>query len=125
MATGFTATENKAPRSKQRGINTALQAAGFQPAFAPRGGELNPERLSKKFVKQSNFTSKVLLKMAYHSKAAKNLLRSFNRNLCLHSSGTNQKLRIIQFKRSTPASEVFFVAGHDHQLFMASYFKTP
>ena len=42
--------ENKAPRSKQRGINTALQAAGFQPAFAPRGGELNPERLKMKII---------------------------------------------------------------------------
>jgi hypothetical protein len=33
---------NKAPRRKQRGINFALQSAGLQPAFAPRGGELNP-----------------------------------------------------------------------------------
>ncbi|WP_146059767.1 hypothetical protein [Nitrosomonas ureae] len=36
---------NKAPRRKQRGINFALQSAGFQPAFAPRGGELNPEEI--------------------------------------------------------------------------------
>ncbi len=34
---------NKEPRRKQRGINFALQSAGFQPAFAPRGRELNPE----------------------------------------------------------------------------------
>ena len=27
----------KAPRRKQRGINRALQPAGFQPAFAPQG----------------------------------------------------------------------------------------
>ena len=33
---------NKAPRRKQRGIKSAFQAAGFQPAFAPRGEELNP-----------------------------------------------------------------------------------
>ncbi|OGT04322.1 MAG: hypothetical protein A2Z65_13230 [Gallionellales bacterium RIFCSPLOWO2_02_58_13] len=39
------AKENKAPRSKLRGINFALQVAGFQPAFAPRSGELNPKRL--------------------------------------------------------------------------------
>lgn len=38
-------TSNKACRRKQRGINTALQAAGFQPAFAPRDEELNLERL--------------------------------------------------------------------------------
>ena len=36
---------NKAPRRKQRGINCAPQSAGSQPAFAPRGGELNPQRL--------------------------------------------------------------------------------
>jgi len=41
--------ENKAPRRKQRSINCALQSAGFQPAFAPMGGELNPHRL-KDFV---------------------------------------------------------------------------
>ncbi len=29
---------NKAPRRKQRGICCYLQSAGFQPAFAPRGG---------------------------------------------------------------------------------------
>ena len=33
---------NKAPRRKQRGINYALQSAGFQPAFASRDGELDP-----------------------------------------------------------------------------------
>ncbi len=38
--------QNKAPRRKQRGINFALQSAGFQPAFAPRGGELNPEEIN-------------------------------------------------------------------------------
>ncbi|WMJ08630.1 hypothetical protein [Nitrosomonas sp. sh817] len=37
--------ENKAPRRKQRGIKSALQTAGFQPAFAPRGEELNPEEI--------------------------------------------------------------------------------
>ncbi len=36
---------NKAPRRKQRGIKSALQTAGFQPAFAPRGEELNPEEI--------------------------------------------------------------------------------
>lgn len=36
---------NKAPRGKPLGINTALQAAGFKPAFATRDGELNPQRL--------------------------------------------------------------------------------
>jgi len=36
---------NKAPRRKQRGIKCALQTAGFQPAFAPRGEELNPEEI--------------------------------------------------------------------------------
>ena len=40
--------KNKAPRCKQRGINCAPQSAGFQPAFAPRGGELNPQRLNAK-----------------------------------------------------------------------------
>ncbi len=43
------AEANKAPRRKQRGINCALQSAGFQPAFAPRGGELNPQRLNLKW----------------------------------------------------------------------------
>ena len=47
LITIYWPSRNKAPRSKQRGINTALQAAGFQPAFAPRGGELSPERLKK------------------------------------------------------------------------------
>ncbi len=36
------APPNKAPRRKQRGINCALQSASFQPALAPRSGELNP-----------------------------------------------------------------------------------
>lgn len=36
---------NKAPRRKRRGIKCALQAEGFQPAYAPRGEELNPKRL--------------------------------------------------------------------------------
>ncbi|MDP2225542.1 hypothetical protein [Nitrosomonas sp.] len=36
---------NKAPRRKQRGIKSALQAAGFQPAFAPRSKELNPKEI--------------------------------------------------------------------------------
>ena len=36
---------NKAPRRKQRGIKSALQTAGFQPAFAPRGEELKPEEI--------------------------------------------------------------------------------
>lgn len=39
-------SKNKAPRRKQRGINCTLQSTGFQPAFAPRGGELNPQRLN-------------------------------------------------------------------------------
>lgn len=34
---------NKTPRYKQRGIKSALQAAGFQPAFAPRVEELDPK----------------------------------------------------------------------------------
>jgi len=38
--------QNKAPRSKLRGINCALQSADFQPAFAPRSGELNPQRFN-------------------------------------------------------------------------------
>jgi hypothetical protein len=42
----FGPKSNKAPRRKQRGINYALQSAGFQPAFAPRDGELNPQRLN-------------------------------------------------------------------------------
>jgi len=37
-----TEKENKAPRRKRRGIKCALQTAGFQPAYAPRGEELNP-----------------------------------------------------------------------------------
>ncbi len=37
---------NKAPRRKRRGIKCAPQAAGFQPAYAPRGEELNPKRLN-------------------------------------------------------------------------------
>ena len=37
---------NKAPRRKQRGINCAPQSAGSQLAFAPRGGELNPQRFN-------------------------------------------------------------------------------
>ncbi len=36
---------NKAPRRKQRGINCAFQSTDFQPAFVPRGEELNPQRL--------------------------------------------------------------------------------
>ena len=44
---------NKAPRRKQRGIKSALQTAGFQPAFAPRGEELNPEEI-KMLYSQSN-----------------------------------------------------------------------
>ena len=36
---------NKAPRRKQRGIKSAFQAAGFQPAFAPRSEELNPKEI--------------------------------------------------------------------------------
>jgi predicted DNA-binding protein len=39
-------SSNKALRRKQRGINCAPQSAGSQPAFAPRGGELNPQRLN-------------------------------------------------------------------------------
>jgi len=39
---------NKAPRRKQRGIKNALQTAGFQPALAPRGEELNPEEIKVK-----------------------------------------------------------------------------
>jgi|CXWL01.1.fsa_nt_gi hypothetical protein len=38
---------NKAPRRKRRGIKYALQTAGFQPACAPRGEELNPKRLKE------------------------------------------------------------------------------
>jgi hypothetical protein len=34
---------NKTLRRKQRGINYASQPSGSQPAFAPRGGELNPQ----------------------------------------------------------------------------------
>jgi len=33
---------NKTPHRKQRGIKSVLQAAGLQPAFAPRSEELNP-----------------------------------------------------------------------------------
>lgn len=40
---------NKAPRRKQRGIKSALQTVGFQPAFAPRGEELNPEEIKDGF----------------------------------------------------------------------------
>lgn len=41
-------TELKHPAaSKLRGINCALQSAGFQPAFVPRSGELNPQRLNR------------------------------------------------------------------------------
>ncbi|SNX58922.1 hypothetical protein SAMN06296273_0381 [Nitrosomonas ureae] len=36
---------NKAPRRKQRGINCALQSAGFQPAFAPRGRGIKPAEI--------------------------------------------------------------------------------
>ncbi|MFZ1712308.1 MAG: hypothetical protein WAT53_04505 [Nitrosomonas sp.] len=36
---------NKSPRRKQRGIKSTLQAAGFQPASAPRGEEFNPEEI--------------------------------------------------------------------------------
>ncbi len=46
---------NKAPRRKQRGINYALQSAGFQPAFAPRGGELNPEEIKLRTVQLETF----------------------------------------------------------------------
>ncbi len=44
--TVYSSTEaNKAPRRKQLGIKSALQTAGSQPAFAPRGEELNPEEI--------------------------------------------------------------------------------
>jgi len=42
---GLNCDKNKAPRRKQRDIKSALQTAGFQPAFAPRGEELNPEEI--------------------------------------------------------------------------------
>jgi len=38
---------NKSPRRKQRGINCALQSAGFQPAFAPRGRGIKPAEIKK------------------------------------------------------------------------------
>ena len=51
IQSAFTAEDpenlNKAPRRKQQGIKSALQTAGFQPAFAPRGVELNPEEIKK------------------------------------------------------------------------------
>ena len=48
---------NKAPRRKQRGIKNALQAAGLQPAFAPRGEELDPEeKLNKRLQSSIGFT---------------------------------------------------------------------
>ncbi|SNX58603.1 hypothetical protein SAMN06296273_0065 [Nitrosomonas ureae] len=47
---------NKAPRRKQRGINCALQSAGFQPAFAPRGRGIKP--------------AEIKLKMGYHDMVA-------------------------------------------------------
>ena len=45
---------NKAPRRKQRGIKSAFQAAGFQPAFAPRSEELNPKEI--KFIGDNKLT---------------------------------------------------------------------
>jgi hypothetical protein len=39
---------NQAPRRKQRVLTALLQSAGFQPAFARRSGELNPQRLRNK-----------------------------------------------------------------------------
>ncbi len=45
MRNAEAAVNNKAPRRKQRGIKSAFQAAGFQPAFDPRGEELNPEEI--------------------------------------------------------------------------------
>ncbi|MBY0485047.1 hypothetical protein [Nitrosomonas sp.] len=51
IPSAFTAEDpenlNKAPRRKQQGIKIALQTAGFQPALAPRGEELNPEEIKK------------------------------------------------------------------------------
>ena len=53
---------NKAPRRKQRGIKSALQAAGLQPAFVPRDEELNPEEIKK------GTLGKVRLNKFLHSK---------------------------------------------------------
>jgi hypothetical protein len=33
------------PAASSGALTALLQFAGFQPAFAPRGGELNPQRL--------------------------------------------------------------------------------
>ncbi len=43
--------QNKASRRKQRGIKSALQTVGFQPAFAPRSEELNPEEIKRDLYK--------------------------------------------------------------------------
>ncbi len=59
---------NKAPRRKQRGIKSALQTAGFQPAFAPRSKELNPEEIK---------ISDELIYKGYYKKLLENY-RSFN-----------------------------------------------
>ena len=38
-------TRIKHPVASSGVLTALLQSAGFQPAFAPRGGELNPQRL--------------------------------------------------------------------------------
>jgi hypothetical protein len=46
---------NKAPRRKRRGIKCALQAAGFQPAYAPRGEKLNPVEINGNYKRLQGF----------------------------------------------------------------------
>ena len=55
----FDTISNKAAHREQRRINTALQVVGFQPAFAPRDGELKPERLNGSVVSQPSPHPKV------------------------------------------------------------------
>ncbi len=47
IARGSGIREIKHPAASSGVLAALVQPAGFQPAFAPRGGELNPQRLNR------------------------------------------------------------------------------
>jgi len=73
---------NKAPRRKQRGINCALQSAGFQPAFAPRGRGIKPAEIKTSLLQQYwNFIDPINLLMTLNKERIYTLCLSHQPNV--------------------------------------------